>query len=148
MERSQSLSSVPTTVQLDCRAVQFCLTAHMPLEHFDCSFMVCVIGRIVFMTYIWFQVDNEAIYDICKRNLGVASPGFSNLNRLIAQVVSSIAASLHFHGSLNVDLNEFQTNLVPSVFPQPHAIDIYLMLMQISPHSFPSCNVCASVVRR
>jgi tubulin alpha len=58
-------------------------------------------------------VDNEAIYDICKKSLGVASPSFSNLNRLIAQVVSSITASLRFDGSLNVDLNEFQTNLVP-----------------------------------
>jgi tubulin alpha len=58
-------------------------------------------------------VDNQAIYDICKKNLGVSSPSFSNLNRLIAQVVSSITASLRFDGSLNVDLNEFQTNLVP-----------------------------------
>ncbi|KAF7332060.1 Tubulin alpha chain [Mycena kentingensis (nom. inval.)] len=75
------------------------LTTHTTLEHSDCSFMV----------------DNEAIYDICKKNLGVTSPSFSNLNRLIAQVVSSITASLRFDGSLNVDLNEFQTNLVPYV---------------------------------
>ncbi|KAJ7730726.1 tubulin, alpha, ubiquitous [Mycena olivaceomarginata] len=33
-------------------------------------------------------------------------------------VVSSITASLRFDGSLNVDLNEFQTNLVP--FPRIH----------------------------
>jgi tubulin alpha len=59
------------------------------------------------------QVDNEAIYDICKNRLNVAQPSFTNLNRLIAQVVSSITASLRFDGSLNVDLNEFQTNLVP-----------------------------------
>ncbi|KAG5651376.1 Tubulin beta chain [Sphagnurus paluster] len=65
-----------------------------------------------------FCVDNEAIYDICKKNLGVVSPSFSNLNRLIAQVVSSVTASLRFDGSLNVDLNEFQTNLVP--FPRIH----------------------------
>jgi len=78
------------------------LTTHTTLEHSDCSFMV----------------DNEAIYDICKKKLGVVSPSFSNLNRLIAQVVSSITASLRFDGSLNVDLNEFQTNLVP--FPRIH----------------------------
>ena len=42
----------------------------------------------------------------------------TNLNRLIAQVVSSITASLRFDGSLNVDLNEFQTNLVP--YPRIH----------------------------
>ncbi|KAK7061901.1 alpha beta-hydrolase [Favolaschia claudopus] len=78
------------------------LTTHTTLEHSDCSFMV----------------DNQAIYDICKKNLGVVSPSFQNLNRLIAQVVSSITASLRFDGSLNVDLNEFQTNLVP--FPRIH----------------------------
>ncbi|GJJ07411.1 Tubulin alpha-1A chain [Clathrus columnatus] len=78
------------------------LTTHTTLEHSDCSFMV----------------DNEAIYDICKRNLGVGAPSYTNLNRLIAQVVSSITASLRFDGSLNVDLNEFQTNLVP--FPRIH----------------------------
>jgi tubulin alpha len=59
------------------------------------------------------QVDNEAIYDICKKNLNIQAPGFFNLNRIIAQVVSSVTASLRFDGSLNVDLNEFQTNLVP-----------------------------------
>ena len=78
------------------------LTTHTTLEHSDCSFMV----------------DNEAIYDICKKNLGITSPSFTNLNRLIAQVVSSVTASLRFDGSLNVDLNEFQTNLVP--FPRIH----------------------------
>ena len=33
-------------------------------------------------------------------------------------MVSSITASLRFEGSLNVDLNEFQTNLVP--YPRIH----------------------------
>ncbi|KAJ2786190.1 alpha-tubulin [Coemansia javaensis] len=78
------------------------LTTHTTLEHADCSFMV----------------DNEAIYDICHRNLGIARPTFANLNRLIAQIVSSITASLRFQGSLNVDLTEFQTNLVP--YPRIH----------------------------
>ena len=38
--------------------------------------------------------------------------------RLIAQIISSITASLRFDGALNVDLNEFQTNLVP--YPRIH----------------------------
>ncbi|KAG0228909.1 Tubulin alpha-3C/D chain [Actinomortierella wolfii] len=78
------------------------LTTHTTLEHADCTFMV----------------DNEAIYDICRKNLGVDRPTYSNLNRLIAQAVSSITLSLRFSGSLNVDLNEFQTNLVP--YPRIH----------------------------
>ncbi|CAF3333802.1 unnamed protein product [Rotaria sp. Silwood1] len=78
------------------------LTTHCTLEHTDCAFMV----------------DNEAIYDICRRNLNIERPSYHNLNRLIAQIVSSITASLRFDGALNVDLTEFQTNLVP--YPRIH----------------------------
>ena len=78
------------------------LTTHTTLEHSDCAFMV----------------DNEAIYDICRRNLDIERPTYTNLNRLIGQIVSSITASLRFDGALNVDLNEFQTNLVP--YPRIH----------------------------
>ncbi|VDN13416.1 unnamed protein product [Dibothriocephalus latus] len=53
-----------------------------------------------------------------RRNLDVERPTYTNLNRLIAQVVSSITASLRFDGALNVDLTEFQTNLVP--YPRIH----------------------------
>ncbi|XP_040848457.1 tubulin alpha-1C chain-like [Ochotona curzoniae] len=78
------------------------LTTHTTLEHSDCAFMV----------------DNEAIYDICRRNLDIGRPRYTNLNRLMSQVVSSITASLRFQGALNVDLQEFQTNLVP--YPRIH----------------------------
>jgi len=78
------------------------LTTHFTFDHSDCAFMV----------------DNEAIYDICRKNLDVERPSYTNLNRLISQVVSSITASLRFEGELNVDLNEFQTNLVP--YPRIH----------------------------
>lgn len=78
------------------------LTTHTTLEHSDCAFVV----------------DNEAIYDICRRNLDIERPTYTNLNRLIGQIVSSITASLRFDGALNVDLTEFQTNLVP--YPRIH----------------------------
>jgi tubulin alpha len=50
--------------------------------------------------------------------LDIERPTYTNLNRLIAQIVSSITASLRFDGALNVDLTEFQTNLVP--YPRIH----------------------------
>ncbi|XP_010114853.1 PREDICTED: tubulin alpha-2 chain, partial [Chlamydotis macqueenii] len=78
------------------------LTTHTTMEHSDCTFMV----------------DNEAIYDICHQNLDIERPTYTNLNRLISQIVSSITASLRFDGALNVDLTEFQTNLVP--YPRIH----------------------------
>ncbi|TPP65101.1 Tubulin alpha chain, partial [Fasciola gigantica] len=78
------------------------LMTHATLEHSDCTFLF----------------DNEAIYGICRRNLDVERPTFTNLNRLICHVVSAITASLRFEGSINVDLTEFQTNLVP--YPRIH----------------------------
>jgi len=64
------------------------------------------------------MLDNEAIYEICKKNLDVERPTYSNLNRIVAQVISSLTTSLRFDGALNVDINEFQTNLVP--YPRIH----------------------------
>jgi len=78
------------------------LSTHALLEHTDVAFML----------------DNEAIYSIAQKSLDVDRPNYTNLNRLIAQVVSSLTASLRFQGSLNVDINEFQTNLVP--YPRIH----------------------------
>ena len=78
------------------------LSTHSTIENSDCTFLV----------------DNEAVYDICRRNLDIPRPDFEHLNRLVAQVVSSITSSLRFDGALNVDLNEFQTNLVP--YPRIH----------------------------
>lgn len=64
------------------------------------------------------MLDNEALYDICRRNLDIEKPGYTNLNRITSQVVSSLTTSLRFEGSLNVDMCEFQTNLVP--YPRIH----------------------------
>ena len=69
-------------------------------------------------TDVAFLLDNEAIYDICKTSLDIEKPTYTHLNRLIAQVISSLTASLRFNGALNVDINEFQTNLVP--YPRIH----------------------------
>merc|ERR1719385_175744 len=69
-------------------------------------------------TDISYHLDNEAIYEICQRNLDIERPSYDTLNRMIAKAVSSMTASLRFEGELNVDLNEFQTNLVP--FPRLH----------------------------
>jgi tubulin alpha len=44
------------------------LATHSLLEHTDVSVMI----------------DNEAVYDICRRNLDIERPTYTNLNRLVA----------------------------------------------------------------
>merc|ERR1712038_613349 len=78
------------------------LSTHWLLDHTDVSLVL----------------DNEALYDICQKKLDIKRPSYTNLNRIIAKVVSSMTAALRFDGELNVDMNEFQTNLVP--FPRLH----------------------------
>jgi len=69
-------------------------------------------------TEVSIVLDNEAVYDICNKALDLKTPTYDNLNRIIAKTVSAMTASLRFDGELNVDLNEYQTNLVP--FPRLH----------------------------
>ncbi|KAH8053618.1 hypothetical protein JL722_9463 [Aureococcus anophagefferens] len=88
------------------------LSTHALLEHTD----------------VTFCLDNEALYDVCRRNLDIERPTYTNLNRLFAQVASSLTASLRFDGALNVDITEFQTNLVP--YPR-----IHFMLTSYAPSS-------------
>lgn len=80
------------------------LSTHSLLEHTDVATML----------------DNEAIYDLTRRSLDIERPTYTNVNRIIGQVVSSLTASLRFDGALNVDLTEFQTNLVP--YPRIHFV--------------------------
>ncbi|CAH1397569.1 unnamed protein product [Nezara viridula] len=78
------------------------LSTHMTLQLTDCVLLA----------------DNEAMYNICHAHLDIDSPTYSSLNRLLAQAVSSMTASLRFMGSLNADFTDFQTNLVP--YPRIH----------------------------
>lgn len=76
------------------------LSTHVMREHIDVS----------------LPLENAAIRNSCRAHLGIASPTYANMNRLIAQVVCATTASLRFDCHLNVDLSEFQSNLVP--YPQ------------------------------
>ncbi|TPP65100.1 Tubulin alpha chain [Fasciola gigantica] len=82
------------------------LTTHTTLEHSDCAFMVDKKQSTIFVAKIPNLVTILHFLSL------------SYLNRLIGQIVSSITASLRFDGALNVDLTEFQTNLVP--YPRIH----------------------------
>jgi tubulin alpha len=59
------------------------LYTHPTLEHCEVAFIV----------------DNQAIYEICRRNLNIDRPTYTNLNRLIGQIVSryeAVVLSMNF----------------------------------------------------
>mmetsp|Transcript_1218 Transcript_1218/g.4378 ORF Transcript_1218/g.4378 Transcript_1218/m.4378 type:complete len:448 (-) Transcript_1218:68-1411(-) len=80
------------------------LSTHCLLEHADVAFML----------------DNQAIYDICQKSLDSQEPTYKNLNHLLSQAISCLTTSVRFSGSLNMDINEFKTNLVP--YPRIHFV--------------------------
>jgi tubulin alpha len=56
-------------------------------------------------TDVTFVLDNEALYDICRRNLDIEMPTYRNINRALAQAISAMTASMRFDGCyLNIDL--------------------------------------------
>ena len=83
------------------------LTTHTTLEHSDCSFMV----------------DNEAIYDICRRNLGIQRPNYENLNRLIAQGESNVPDFFKLFANVSLQLFHLLPppygSMVPSMLTLP-----------------------------
>lgn len=100
------------------------LTTHATLDQVDCAFMF----------------DNQALYEIAREKVSIDQPTYSHLNRLVSQVLSGITTSLRFNGSLNVDLDDFQTNLVP--FPRIHfPVASYAPLMNTSKETFEQVTV-------
>lgn len=59
------------------------LSTHSLLEHTDVAIML----------------DNEAIYDICSRNLDMERPTYTNLNRLVCQVIIQLDQFLYLTDS-------------------------------------------------
>jgi len=69
-------------------------------------------------TEVSLVLDNEALNRICAGELKLKKITYDHLNKLCAKSISCMTAALRFEGDLNVDMNEFQTNLVP--FPRLH----------------------------
>lgn len=100
------------------------LTTHATLDQVDCAFMF----------------DNQAMYDIARTKVCIDQPSYSHLNSLMSQVLSGITASLRFNGSLNVDLDDFQTNLVP--FPRIHfPVASYAPFMNATDETYEPASV-------
>merc|ERR1719150_1187519 len=100
------------------------LSTHWLLDHTDVSLIL----------------DNEALYHLGTKKLNVKQLSYDVLNRIIAKAISSMTAALRYDGELNVDMNEFQTNLVP--FPRLHFMTTSLAPLVNSKKKERSSNNC------
>ena len=95
------------------------LATHSAMDHVDVTFLV----------------DNEAIFEICRSKLDVSRPSYRELNQLIAQVVSSITASLRY--PFPTPPVFLSLSLSPSPFFIPSSLLLFLTLSPLLPSSLP-----------
>lgn len=74
---------------------------------------VLAISNLIEHSRCNFVLDNESLYNICCKFLEIERPTYSNINQIIAQVSSSLIASMRLDGALNINLHDLITNLVP-----------------------------------
>ena len=78
------------------------LSSSMLIEHIDLTMML----------------DNEQLYKVCSKQMGIEDPKYADINRLIAQHASSMFATMRFGGSINFNINDILTRIIP--YPRIH----------------------------
>lgn len=87
-----------------------------------------------------FCIDNEALYDICKRTLKLPNPTYGDVNHLVSNVMSGVTTCLRFPGQLNSDLRKMAVNMVP--FPRLHFFTVgFAPLTSLGARTFRSVTV-------
>ena len=65
------------------------------------------LSKLIHHVDISFTLENSAVYRMCRDRLNIERPTFGNLNRMMAQVVSSLTISLRRTSDFNIDINEY-----------------------------------------
>lgn len=74
---------------------------------------VLAMNQLVEFSDATYCLDNEALYNICTKTLGLSQPSHHDLNHLIANVMAGVTTCLRYPGQLNGDLRKLAVNLVP-----------------------------------
>ena len=84
-------------------------------------------------------LDNSAIFDICRYNLGIERPTHNNLNSIIAHLISNVTGAIRYDGSLNTSLEHFQTYMIP--YPRAHFLLSAYASITHNLETVPDCSV-------
>jgi len=80
---------------------------------------VLALNTLINSSQATFTVENSALNRICQKQLKMKQPSFSDINHIVAQVMSNTTASSRFPGfQNNCDIRKLTTNLIP--FPRLH----------------------------
>ncbi|KAF1745353.1 hypothetical protein MXB_5568 [Myxobolus squamalis] len=107
-QRMQSLYPKKTTLTFGIFPCLQRSTANV--EPYNTIFGLTAISDISECTFL---MDNDGLFNVCSNNLSNPYSTYTDINHIVAQAASSISCSIRFPGSLNVDLVEFPTNLIP-----------------------------------
>ena len=102
----------------------------------------CVFSTHELLEYsdIAIMLDNDALYDICKKKLDIIKPNYINLNRLTAQVISSFINSEKDVYPDNCNLKGLIDYLIPT--PRLHfMLSSYSPILTIEIACFEQLNV-------
>ena len=80
------------------------------VEPYNCLFATAYTRETASLSIL---LDNQGAYNLCRNKLSLKRPTYTDLNRIIAQMVSGCTASLRFDAMLNASLSEIVTNSVP-----------------------------------
>ena len=64
------------------------------------------------------MLDNEQLYKVCSKQMGIEDPKYADVNRLIATHASSMFATMRFGGSINSSMTDIMTRTIP--YPRIH----------------------------
>ena len=81
-----------------------------PIEPYNAVLSVYALENHLNSTVIF---DNESLIRISSRYLGNNNPSYQDVNRLIAQSISSVTCSFRFRSCSSQSIKELSTNLVP-----------------------------------
>mmetsp|Transcript_113995 Transcript_113995/g.329303 ORF Transcript_113995/g.329303 Transcript_113995/m.329303 type:complete len:445 (+) Transcript_113995:46-1380(+) len=101
-----------------------CVTQTVWPSEGQCSSVMAPYSAVLLLPTLMETADtcvlysNTAMYDICSQRLGVEQPTFQNINRLVAQVTSSMLAPSRFDGSTRCNFGTFLSNTTP--YPRMH----------------------------
>ncbi|GAB1609133.1 tubulin epsilon chain-like, partial [Argonauta hians] len=113
----------------------------LPIENQALVDIVSKIGRAVpcensgKRTYSSKAVPNTGICDSNPKLSKLKQKPFDSMNNIVANLLLNMTSSSRFEGSLNIDLNELATNLVP--YPRLH----YLVASQTPLYALADVNI-------